>query len=178
MLKENKGILLLAFFLVGTIIMIVVMNKTGATLKTQSTPHGILDLEFAYNTDKTTRILNAWSPVNGTDNITAAKNNTWFDFLFLFFYAGFLSLACKGLAKLLKGPVAKAGNIIAAGALLAGFFDVLENIGMLMALSGSVTAGVSFLTTFFSFIKWTLAAIAVLYILTGLLALAIKKARR
>ncbi|MBL0182370.1 MAG: hypothetical protein IPP96_08765 [Chitinophagaceae bacterium] len=170
--------LLLPVFLIGSIAMIFVMAKTGATLKTPATPHGILDLEIAYNTAKTSVVMNEWAPVNGLNNITAAKTNTWFDFLFLFFYSIFLFLACKRIAQSINGPFARAGNIIATGALLAGFLDVLENSGMLISLGGHSSGIVSFLTTFFSVIKWALALLAVLYLLTGLLVLGWQKMKK
>jgi len=167
--------LLFPVFFIGTIAMIFVMSMTGATLKTPATPHGILDLEFAYDAAKTSAVMNAWAPVNGLDNIASAKTNTWFDFLFLFFYSIFLFLASKRIAKNIKGPVARAGNIIATAALFAGFLDVLENTGMLISLGGHGSGTISFLTTFFSVIKWALALIAVLYLLTGLLVLGWQK---
>jgi len=166
--------LLLPFFFVGTIAMMIVMAKTGATLK-PATPHGILDLEFAYNTAKTAAVLKAWAPTNELDNIAVAKTNTYWDFLFLFFYAGFLFIACKKIASKIKGPVSKAGNFIAKGAIWAGFLDILENIGMLLTLSNHGSSAIAFATTFVSVIKWGLAIIAVLYVLTGLLALAFRK---
>jgi hypothetical protein len=166
--------LLLPFFLVGSLAMIVVMAKTGATLK-PATPHGILDLEFAYNTTKTAEVLKAWAPANGLDNIAVAKTNTYWDFLFLFFYAGFLFLACKKIASKISGPVSKAGNHIAKGALLAGFLDIIENIGMLLTLCNQGSYAIAFVTTFVSVIKWGLALIAVLYVLTGVIALAFRK---
>ena len=167
--------LLLPFFFIGSMAMIVVMTKTGATLKTPAAPMGIVDLEFAYNTAKTTPILNSWAPNADIDNIAAAKTNTYWDFLFLFFYAGFLFLACKKIASAIKGPVAKAGNLIAKAALLAGFLDIIENIGMLLTLNGQDSSTIAFGTTCISVIKWGLALIAVLYVLTGLLVLAYRK---
>jgi len=172
--------LLLILFLIGTVAMMVVMARTGATLKTPVTPHGIIDLEFAYNSTKVNTVIRAWTP-SATETFgktEAAKLNTYLDFIFLFFYAGFLCLACRNIAQRISGPVAKAGSIIAAGALLAGFFDVLENIGMLMALNGSVLTGIAFLTTLFSVIKWILAALAVLYVLAGLITLAVQRLKK
>lgn len=166
--------LLLPFFLVGSLAMIVVMAKTGATLKPAS-PHGILDLEFAYNTTKTAEVLKAWAPANGIDNIAVAKTNTYWDFLFLFFYAGFLFLACKKIASKISGPVSKACNLIAKGAILAGFLDIIENIGMLLTLSNQGSSAIALATTIVSVIKWVLALIAVLYVLTGVIALAFRK---
>jgi hypothetical protein len=166
--------LLLPFFLIGTIVMIFVMAKTGATLK-PATAHGILDLEFAYNTTKTADVLKAWAPVNGFDNIVVAKTNTYYDFLFLFFYSGFLFLACKKIASKTGGGFSKTGNIVAQAALVAGFLDILENIGMLLTLSNQGSLAIALCTTIVSLIKWLLAIMAVLYLLIGLLALAFRK---
>lgn len=167
--------LLLPFFLIGTIAMMFVMAKTGAILKTPEIPMGILNLEFAYNTAKTTPIINSWASISSTDVITAAKINTYWDFLFLFFYAGFLFLACKKIASNTNGGFSNAGKIIAKGALLAGVLDIIENTGMLLTLNNQGSSAIAFCTTFVSVIKWALAIIAVLYVLTGLLALAFRK---
>lgn len=167
--------LLLPFFLLGTIGMMVIMVKTGAILKTPAAPMGILNLEFAYNTAKTTPIINSWASINNTDVIAAAKNNTYWDFLFLFFYAGFLFLACKKIAAKTAGSFSKAGKLIAKGALWAGILDVFENTGMLLTLNNQGCDAIALSTTIISVIKWALAIIAVLYMLTGLLALAFRK---
>lgn len=167
--------LLIPFFFIGTMAMMVVMVKTGATLKTETTPMGIIDLEFAYNTTKITPILSAWAPTAQTDNIAVAKVNTYWDFLFLFFYAGFLFMACKKIAANIQGPAAKAGNMIAKAALMAGCLDIIENIGMLLTLSHQGSAATPFSTTIVSIIKWGLVIISVLYVLTGLLVLAYRR---
>jgi len=167
---------LLPFFLLGTLVMMVVMAKTGDTLKTAATPLGILDLEFAYNISKTTTVINAWAPArSGLDNISMAKVNTYWDFVFLFFYTGLLFIACKKISATGKGSFAKAGKFIAKAALVAGFLDILENTGMLISLNGNLSSTVSLSTTVISIIKWGLAFIAVIYVITGLLALGYRK---
>jgi len=167
--------LLLPFFLTGTLAMMVVMAKTGATLKTAATPLGILNLEFAYNNSKATAVVNAWSAGVAVDNIRVAQVNTWWDFLFLFFYAGFLCLACTKISKNIGGSFGKAGKQIAKGALLAGFLDIIENTGMLLTLSNKGSSIIAFVTTFVSVIKWVLALIALLYVLTGIILLVFRK---
>jgi len=165
----------LLFFFLGTVAMMIVMAKTGAALKTTTTPLGILDLEFAYNSKQTTGVVNAWYATGKPNNVIAAIYNTFYDFLFLFFYAGFLFFASKKIAANLRGAVAKAGNLIARGAILAGMLDVLENTGMLLTLHGHTSNTIAFLTVFFSVIKWALAIIAVLYVLTGSLYMGYQK---
>ena len=162
----------LLLLLIGTGIMIVVMAKTGATLKTPDTPKGILDLEFAYNSSKTATVLNAWAPNGNVDNISAAKINTYLDFIFLFFYSFFLFFTCDKIARITKS---KLGAFIANGALYAGILDVVENAGMLMTLSGGASGTTAFITTFCSVIKWALAIAAVLYLLGGCIQLLLQK---
>ena len=156
-------------FLAGTILMVYIMNRTGASLKTPATPLGILNLEFAYDTVKTTVVMNAWAPASHIDNIAVAKLNTWVDFLFLFFYSFFLFFTCNKIAQAFPGPVEKAGRLISKAALLAGFFDILENTGMLLTLNGYRSAIIAYFTTVFSVLKFGLVIIAVLYVLLGLL---------
>jgi hypothetical protein len=154
---------------IGTMLMIVVMAKTGATLKTPATPNGILNLELAYSTAKTTAVVNAWAPNN---NIGAAKNNTCYDFIFLLFYSLFLFLMAKKIAAIKNS---KAGLLIAQGALLAGVLDIFENAGMLHTLSGNASESIALFTTIFSVIKWLLALTAAVYCITGLIQLILKR---
>lgn len=169
---------LIPFFLIGSLVMIYVMAKTGQPLKTPVTPQGILNLEFAYNNDKVNTIVNNWTSINTVDTIAAAKLNTWLDFIFLFFYSGFLFIASKRISGLFGGGFGKAGKFIGKAALFAGFLDILENIGMLLSLSGRGSDTIAFCTTFVSIIKWGLALLAVLYVLTGAIGLLRKRLTR
>lgn len=157
--------LLLPFLFVGTMVMIYVMGKTSATLKTTATPCGILNLEFAYNTTKTAGVINAWEPNN---NITVAKNNTYYDFIFLAFYASFLFVTCKKIAQIKNSNT---GLLIANGAIAAGILDVAENAGMLFTLSGNSSGTIAFITVVCAAIKWVLAITAAFYCLAGTLYL-------
>lgn len=162
---------LLPIFFIGTIIMIYFMSRTGAPLKTPVTPNGILNLEFASDSTKVNTILTAWRLNPGVDIIEAARKNTYLDFIFIFFYALFLYLASIKLNKLFGGKFGKAGKRIGLGALLAGGLDVLENAGMLVSLSGHTSNPVALFTVICAAIKWALAGIAVLYVMTGAISL-------
>jgi hypothetical protein len=157
--------LLIPFLFVGTMIMIYVMGKTSTTLKTTATPCGILNLEFAYNSTKTSGVINAWKFNN---NITVAKNNTYYDFIFLAFYASFLFITCKKIAQIKNSNT---GLLIANGAIAAGILDIAENAGMLFTLSGNSSGTVAFITVVCAAIKWVLAITAALYCLAGIVYL-------
>lgn len=150
---------------VGSLVMVILMSKTSATLKTPATPLGILNLEFAYNAAKAGTVLNAWQPNERIDNIEIAKFNTWLDFIFLFFYSLFLYKASKMLSGTYKGTLQKTGLLLANGAILAGLLDIMENAGMLFTLQGNINNAILLLTTAVSIIKWILALAAVAYLL-------------
>ena len=150
---------------IGSLVMVMVMSKTSATLKTPATPLGILNLEFAYNGAKAATVINAWQPNEKIDNIKVARFNTQLDFIFLFFYSLFLYKACKMLSGNYKGALQRAGLLLAKGAILAGLLDVIENAGMLFTLNGNINKSILFLTTLVSMIKWVLALAAVVYLL-------------
>lgn len=141
------------------------MAQTGATLKTPTTPLGILNLEFAYNAEKAFAVIFAWTGLIPADNVFAAIINTWLDFIFLLFYALFLYQACMMLAMQHTGLLAAIGSFLSKGALAAGVLDVFENIGMLITLNGHISNPVCLLTFLFSIVKWLLALAAILYIL-------------
>jgi len=155
----------LLFFLIGSLTMAVIVTISGDKLKTDDTPHRILDLEFAYNSAKTAKVLDAWTSISPYDRIAIARQNTWLDFIFLFFYSIFLFLASKAISRLFGGPFGRAGKLVAKGALVAGLLDVLENTGMLITLSGNGSDTIALCTTICSVIKWLLALVAVLYVL-------------
>ncbi len=150
---------------VGSLVMVMVMGKTGATLKTPATPLGILNLEFAYNSAKAGTVLNAWQPNEKINNIEVAKFNTWLDFIFLFFYSLFLFTGCKILSANYSGAIQKAGLVLAKGAIAAGLLDIVENAGMLFTLQGNTNNSILFLTATASIIKWILALAALAYLL-------------
>ena len=161
---------LIFLFFAGTIGMIFIMSDTGKTLsQPAATPHGILHLELAYNKASTDTIMKAWETGGSgmIDNIAAAKNNTHWDFVFLFFYGGFLFLFCRQLAGSFNGFLKKAGNIFAVAALLAALLDVGENIGMLQTLSGKGSDSIAMFTAICSGIKWVLVLLSILYALVA-----------
>ena len=169
---------LIIFFFTGTLAMIFVMGKTGKGLnKQKDTPAGIINLELAYNTSLTEKVMNAWeaTPIQPVDYISVAKNNTWWDFLFLLMYSPFLFLACKQSASKFYGIAGTLGKKIAIGAIIAGLLDSGENAGMLFTLSGNQSPGVAMITAVCSGIKWLLVIISVLYLLVAGTGLIIRK---
>jgi len=172
LLNKNTSLL---FLFAGTMIMMVVMVKTGAPLKTALTPNGILDLEFAVNASETALVINAWKNTPPGNRLELAKINTWLDFIFIFFYSFFLSQSCRSIAGSANGFLLLTGRFLTAGALAAGLLDIFENTGMLLTLNGHFSDSNSLLTFIFAVSKWGLVLAAIGYILIAGVWLLIQK---
>ena len=159
---------ILPFLIIGTIAMMIVMLKTGASLKTKDTPLGILNLELPFNKLKADSVITEWKTTfdkNGTANIQVAKTNTWWDFLFMIFYSLFLFVAVTKLADNFTGGFGKAGKNLGKAAFIIAALDVAENIGMFQMLDGNITNGMALFTSVCSALKWLLVIIIILYLL-------------
>ena len=168
----------LLLLVAGTFIMMIVMAKTGATLKTPATPKGILDLEFAYDQTKVATVMAAWADNGSINNICVAKENTWLDFIFLIFYSLLLSRVCNMIAISSHALWSGTGRLLAKAVLIAGLLDVLENRGMLITLSGNGSGTCAAFTAFSSILKWGIVMITVLYILIAGLVISYTKLTR
>ena len=148
--------------------MIVVLQQQGKSLRTAHTPLAIVSLELANTEEEAQEVLMAWKPTTSSTNlINTAQTNIRLDFIFIFFYSLFLFAACRKIRYHSQKWQKKAGKNFAYGALIAGGFDIIENIIMLDTLNGDY----GFFSTIFTFIcasiKFILIAFAILYILLG-----------
>jgi putative Mn2+ efflux pump MntP len=149
--------------LLGTVIMIIVMRVQGSSLTTDLSPRGILDLEFADTTDRLVEL------VAGLD-LSVIRINIWLDFVFIFFYTWFLSLAGRRIA-LRWGPrneFRRTGFFLAKAAFVAGVFDVMENILMLKSIAGDYSAFSLQATFYCAWIKFMILLFILLYIMISL----------
>lgn len=169
--------LLIPFFVIGTIAMIIVMGNTGKPLKTCVTPSGIVNLEFANTAAKVNNVFTAWEINTPASKIPAAITNTYWDFVFIFFYGGLLFLCCRKFYSIYN-PTSffyKAGEMLAKAALAAAALDVIENLYMLKLLSGNITNAFAVTASLCAKLKFILLIIAVVYVLISLVLSAFAK---
>jgi hypothetical protein len=152
---------------IGTITMIVVLQWQGKELRTKNTKAGIVSLEFAQTREEAEELLKEWKPVNGTNLIPVAQKNIRLDFVFIFFYSLFLFAACRKIRYHSQKWQKKAGKNFAYGALIAGGFDIIENLLMLQTLNDNYSVFTTLITFIVAVAKFSLVGFAVLYILMG-----------
>ena len=94
------------------------------------TGFGILDFEFAWTPDRVSEIFQAWGEF-GKERETLA---IWVDFLYIPCYGLFIFGAITLASRMIRGKWQDIGVHVSLTPLIAGVFDVIENIILLWML--------------------------------------------
>jgi hypothetical protein len=130
----------------------------------------IVDFEFAWSEEGAEEILAEWSE----DGRDAARLSLWVDFAYIVAYGSFLVLATfatrdlaaeRGMTRL-----AALGGIAIAAAAAAPICDAIEDVWLLITIAGDGGDLAPRLGALFAIAKFTGIAIAIAYILAGLVA--------
>ena len=155
------NIKIIFFLLAGTLLFFLTLRFQGK-LETKDSPFGIVSLELAHKSEAIQNILTAWER---EDMIPRAKTNIWIDFLFIPFYTMLFYTLCGSISVRMRGIPAKTGVFLAFGSLLAGLFDIAENILMLFSLNGLYNNFSALLTFLLATSKFFLLLLALAYVL-------------
>lgn len=140
--------------------------------------HGIVAFEVAWTSDRANEILVAW----GTEGKDAARLSLWLDFLYLIAYGLFLWLAIRALrdAALNRGwtRFARPGGVISVLPLIAAAADAVEDAFLLLVLGGHGGSAAPPIAGSFATLKFVCIAVAIVYLLGGLIAIAVARLRQ
>ncbi len=148
---------------ISCMVMIVIMQWQGSSLKTPNARQGILALEFARTPEMLQTVVTGW-------DLSAVKMNIWLDFVFIVTYVVFLSMA----AEITAGKwgkirwLSQIGLFLARVAYVAGVLDIAENLMMLKTLSGSYDVISLQLTFYCAAVKFVLAGMIIVYLFLSL----------
>jgi hypothetical protein len=119
-------------------------------LKTLQSPHGIVSLQLALRPLKVRSIISAWER---SGQMGAARRSLWLDLPYIALYVLALAslAALTGRATAASGllPAAHGETVAAIGVLLAlatGVLDLIENLGLVLALRGRSAQPVPLIT--------------------------------
>ncbi len=168
-----KNIYLVIILFAGTIIMIGAMRWHGNLLTTTAnTKAGIVALEFAKTKQRANEITNTWSNAGLQQH---AINNTYIDFIFIFFYSLFLFSANWLFSIKQHSFIKKLIQLIALCGLTAGLLDCMENFFLLKMLHLNISNNEALITWWLAAIKFSFVTTALLSILINLLLLPFRK---
>ncbi len=139
-----------------------ILQIQGANLKTDATPFGIINLEFADTGEKLNAVLFGWSNAD-------VKANIYIDFVFIPFYVLFFStaaLACS--AAWTNNAMKHAGKSLSKAVYVIGALDLIENKIMLDSLAGSFSDFTLMLTNWCAGAKFLLLLVVILYIVISI----------
>ena len=134
--------------------------------------HGIIAFEVAFTSGKAHSIMAAW----GAKGHDAAVASLWFDVLYLIAYGLFLCLAVRavgdGLRVRGRAGLAAPAAAISLLPLIGAACDAVEDVFLLLQLGGHAQSLGPPLAGAFASIKFACVAVAIVYLLVGLVALA------
>jgi hypothetical protein len=157
----------MALLAIITIVLGIVLVRLDDRMEESGGPE-ILGFEFAGDEESAAKIVEDW----GEEGRDAARAALWLEYPYLLGYGAFLALAClatrdvaveRGWRRTAAFGVA-AALIAAAGAA----FDAIEDAFLLVVLGGNGGDLVPALAAGSAAIKFTLLAVAVAYLVTGL----------
>jgi hypothetical protein len=145
--------------LVATALMAVVLGIQGCPLRNPAVaPLGIVSLELAGDAERAQAIIGSWKDLGSTAVVQVIL---YFPFIlfysFALFFFGLLARQRRVQANKLP-ELAAAARVAAWGGLVAGVFDCLEDLGLLMMLGGTIGDAIAARTLLCAIIKFTLIA--------------------
>lgn len=139
---------------------------------------GILEFEFVRNADRASRFLSEW----GREGRDSVRLSLIVDYGFMVSYGAFVTLA--GLAirdfgrRQGQRALASAGRVLPWFAAGAAAFDAGENAFLLLTLGGDGGSAAPVLATACASVKWILIVVALAYVVWGVVAWLLLRARR
>jgi hypothetical protein len=159
---------------IASAVLFLVLAVVDARIQDSGGP-GIVPFELAWSTDRATEILGQW----GQSGRDAARLSLWIDYLYLIAYAAFLSLAVLAVRDAAQrrgwARYARPGTAIAVLPVVAAVCDAIEDAALLLVVGGHADSPAPALATAFALVKFAALAVALVYLLGGLIAMAAKR---
>lgn len=177
-LKEvPKDLFLLFITLIGFLIFILINILVFTPInQIVPPPYGILDFEFAWVPEQVLTIFAAW----GASGMAAEALAIYWDFLYIVGYGSFIFGAILLVTRKLEGKFQKIGLWMTLTPILAGIFDVIENINLLVMLDKAPTFSsfVSFIASLTALIKFGVLFLGIAFFFVALIMVIIKLIRK
>jgi hypothetical protein len=165
------------FFFSLSILVMVSLQVTGAHLKTQVSPSGILSFEFAGELSAAQNMVNSW----GQTGRVYAGLNLGLDYLFLLAYACAIGLGCVLVARSLSPRttfLANLGIFIAWAQLGAALLDGVENYALIRVLIGTEMAVWPAVARWCALPKFSIVGAGLIYVMIGTIVVVVLKVKQ
>ena len=171
---RNKILILITIvaFVLTVLISQFIMAPIEAELK-GATGYGVIEFEFAWTSEQINTIFKAW----GSEGKKKEAFVTYIDFLFIPCYSLFMAGCILLVTRNLEGKLQEIGLYMTIMPFIAGIFDVIENINLLLMLTNEafIWSLSPFIASLCATIKFSLLFIAIIFFIVALIIVIIKK---
>jgi hypothetical protein len=170
--RDNVLLLLTILTFIPFFILTIIFIINEFSLIT-STSYGVLDFELAWKPEMINKIFTAWGPVQMENQIIIH----YLDYIYPPIYALFGAEYILIISRKLEGKTQKLGLYITFSTIIAGVFDALENINLLLMLNEEafINSTSPFFASFCAVIKIGFLIISLCYFYIALILLILKK---
>ena len=157
---------------IGAFLLFILINQlVFASLSALVSTYNVLDFEFAWTADRIGIIFAAW----GAAGMDAQALGVYWDFLYIIGYGFFISGCILLVSRILSGKYQKIGLYMMLTPLIAGIFDLIENINLLVMLQNPTSFGaiVPFFASVSALIKFALLILGIGFFFIALILMLI-----
>lgn len=174
--KYPSDLILLIAAAIGIVILLTINIMIFEPLATSVYMYGILDFEFAWTKEQILTIFSTWGPLG----MALQEAGVNWDFLYIFGYTIPLFALILYLSRRLVDRMATIGLYMSLTPILAGIFDLIENINLLIMLNDTpnFASFVPFIASISATIKFGLLFIGAIFFLIALVLLIFAKIKK
>jgi hypothetical protein len=170
---SDKSLKILTLIALAVFATLTIIFQIQTAQMTSDTSYNIIDFEFAFNQATAQTILTAW----GVTWIPTVLLGTYIDFIYIVAYGLLIMGLAILLVRKLEDKFQTFGMIIAISGFIAGAFDVIENINLIIMLNNPLgfTASAPLVASICASIKFGFLFLAIGFALVSVIVLLLRK---
>ncbi|HUW91111.1 MAG TPA: hypothetical protein VMV43_11420 [Candidatus Nanopelagicaceae bacterium] len=174
--KSPSDLILLIIAAIGIVILLVINMLVFEPLTNSGLFYGILDFEFAWTKDQILIIFTSW----GSEGMALQASGVYWDFLYIIGYTVPLFALILLFTRKLSGKVVDIGLYMSLTPFVAGIFDLIENINLLIMLNDypDFESFVPLTASITAFIKFSFLLVGAIFFLVVLVLTLIKRFKK
>ena len=174
--KSPSDLILLIGAAIGVIILLTINILIFEPMSTAVYIYGILDFEFAWTKDQILTIFFTWGP----QGMALQAAGVYWDFLYILGYVVPLFALIVYFSRRLEDRIATIGLYMSLTPIVAGIFDLIENINLLIMLNETpdFASFVPLIASISATIKFGFLIVGAIFFLVALVLVIIKKIKK
>ena len=174
--KTPSDLILLNIAAIGIIILLIINIFVFEPLANSGFLYGILDFEFAWTNEQILIIFADW----GVEGMALQANGVYWDFFYIIGYSVPLFALILLFTRKLNGKIVDIGLYMSLTPLVAGIFDLVENINLLIMLNDTLNFAsfVPLAASITAFIKFSFLLVGAIFFLVVFVLTIIKRFKK